>query len=72
MEDIIDFQPFYFIEKDIKNEKEPEKIKKIKTIKHNNNCTQFKKLYYSCMKEKNNDFKKCFEQYDDLIFCIFD
>ena len=63
MEDIIDFQPLFHTEDYIYNNKNKDKIKL------DSKCLEFKTLYYSCMKEKNNDFKKCIEEYNTMIFC---
>tara|TARA_B100001027_G_C15972101_1_gene200265 strand:+ start:25 stop:237 length:213 start_codon:yes stop_codon:yes gene_type:complete len=70
MENIIDFQPLYHTEDNV-NINKKENINQNK-IEISYNCLELKKIYHMCMKEKNDDFKECFEEYDKLIFCAFD
>tara|TARA_B100000123_G_scaffold271184_1_gene250436 strand:+ start:922 stop:1107 length:186 start_codon:yes stop_codon:yes gene_type:complete len=59
MDDIIDIQPLNYIfpKENLNNKKELNKCK---------NC---KGLYHFCIILMNNDFKKCFVHYDNMIKC---
>ena len=69
MENIIDFQPLCHTEDNISFQKKKYNKNQIECSLQ---CLDLKKIYHLCMKQKNDDFKECIEEYDKLIFCDFD